>query len=173
MNLTLEKILLNQSPALFLSSVSFLVCYLMLRKKHKIRAALDLILAIVCFGGGIALYYFGMLHEYFTIHDFWHIRLPGWIGLGLVAALVAFLTYRSAVKLIRKRRAEKLAAKAESDRIRELEDAKNAAYESGKADALATEKVVDTVAVAVEEPAPAEDAPVEEEKPAEEPAESK
>ncbi len=172
MNLTLEKILLNQSPALFFAALSFLICFLVLRKKHKIRAALDLLLAIVCFGGGIALYYIGMLKEYFTIHDFWQIRLPGWIGLGLVAAIVAFLTYRSAVKLIRKRRAEKLAAKKEADHARELEEAKNAAYESGKADALATEKVVDTVAVAVEEPAPAEDTPVEEET-AEAPVESK
>ena len=148
--------------SLFFAALSFLACYLVLRKKHKIRAALDLILAIVCFGGGIALYYFGMLKEYFTIHDFWQIRLPGWIGLGITAAVVVVMTYRSAMKLIRKRRAEKLAAKAESDRIRELEEAKNAAYESGKADALATEKVVDTVAVAVEKPAPAADAPVEE-----------
>lgn len=162
MKATLESILLNQSPALFFLALTFLVCYFVMRKRHKIRAALDLLLTIICLGGGIALYYFGMLYEHFTIHDFWKIRLPGWIGLGIAAAIVVVLSYRSAVKLIRKHRAEKLAAKKESDHAKELEDAKNAAYEAGKADAIAAEKVVDTVAVAVEAPASEAEAPVEE-----------
>ena len=162
MNLTLEKILLNQSPALFLAGIAFLLCFIALRKKHKIRAALDLFLALVCIIGGIALYYVGMLKEVFTIHDFWQIRTPGWIGLGVVAALVLFLSYRSAVKLIRKRRADKLAAKKEADHAKELEAAKNAAYESGKADAIAAEVVVGTVTAAAEEPAPAAEEKTEE-----------
>ena len=162
MNLTLEKILLNQSPALFLAGIAFLLCFIALRKTHKIRAALDLFLALVCIIGGIALYYVGMLKEVFTIHDFWQIRTPGWIGLGVVAALVLFLSYRSAVKLIRKRRADKLAAKKEADHAKELEDAKNAAYEAGKADAIAAEVVVGTVTAAAEESAPAAEEKTEE-----------
>ena len=73
------------------------------------------------------------------------------MGLGLTAALILFLLYRSIVSAIGKRRAEKAAVKAEADRQKELEDAKNAAYASGKADALAAEKVADTVVEAVAE----------------------
>ena len=35
--------------------------------------------------GGVALYYLGMLYDHFTIHDFWQIRVPGWVGLVLAA----------------------------------------------------------------------------------------
>jgi len=85
------------------------------------------------------------------------IRVPGWIGLGLTAALILFLLYRSIAAAVRKRRAEKAAIKAEADRQKELEDAKNAAYESGKADALAAGRVADTVEEAVAEAVTAEE----------------
>lgn len=154
---TLEFILLTQSPALFLAGITLLICFFVRHKKHRITGTLQLILGIICLLGGIALYYLGMLNEHFTIRDFWQIRMPGWIGLGLTAALILFLLYRSIAAAIRKRRAEKAAVKAEAERQKELEDAKNAAYESGRADALAAEKVADTVVEAVtEEPAPAE-----------------
>jgi hypothetical protein len=45
--------------------------------KSRARAALNLIGTILCLALGIALYYLGMLHEHFTIRDFWHIRVPG------------------------------------------------------------------------------------------------
>lgn len=147
---TLEYILLTQSPALFLFAVALGLYFLFQRKTKKIRAALALIVSIVSLAGGIVLYYLGMLHEHFTIHDFWQVRVPGWIGLGLSAALMVVILYRSAAKAIRARRAAKLAAKAEQQRIRELEDAKQAAYESGRADALAQETVIDTVSEAVD-----------------------
>ena len=162
MKATLEFILLTQSPALFLAAVVLLLRFFFLKKKHRIRATLDLIIAILCLAGGVALYYLGMLHEHFTIRDFWQIRVPGWVGLGLVAVLSGLSLYRSTARAVAKRRAEKNAAKAEAQRIRELEDAKNAAYESGKADALAAEKVVETVTEVAESPA-AEAAPAAEE----------
>lgn len=156
---TLEYILLTQSPALFLFAASLLIYFLFQRKAKKFRSALALITAILALGGGIALYYLGMLHEHFTIHDFWQIRVPGWIGLGLSAALLVVILYRSAAKAVRARRAAKLAAKAEQQRLRELEEAKQAAYESGRADARAEETVAETVSEAVaptsaEEPTP-------------------
>ena len=153
--MNVEKILLSQSPALFLAALVLLIGYFIKKKNHRVRAALNLIVAVVCLIGGIALYYFGMLREHFTIHDFWQIHLAGWVGLGLVAVLTALSIYRSTAKAITKRRAEKYAAKAEAERVKELENAKTAAYESGKADALAAEKVVETVAEAA---APAADA---------------
>ncbi len=148
---TLEYILLTQSPALFLFAVVLLLYFLFQRKSHRFVSALALIVSILCLGGGIALYYLGMLHEHFTIHDFWQIRIPGWIGLGIACAVMVVTLYRSAVRAIRARRAEKLAAKAEKQRIKELEDARNAAYESGRADALAEEKVIETVSEPAEE----------------------
>lgn len=149
---TLEYILLTQSPALFLFAVALLLYFLFQRKTKKFRAALALIVSILSLAGGIALYYIGMLNEHFTIHDFWQIRVPGWIGLGLSAALMVVILYRSAARAIRTRRAAKQAAKTEQQRLKELENAKQAAYESGRADALAKETVIETVSEAVETP---------------------
>ena len=155
MKATLEYILLTQSPALFLAAIVLLIGYFFKKKNHRIRAALNLILAILCAAGGVALYFVGMKLEHFTIDNFWQIRIPGWVGLGVVVVLTGLSVYRATAKAITKHRAEKYAAKAEAARVKELEDAKNAAYESGKADALAAEKVVETVAEAA---APAVDA---------------
>lgn len=153
MKTTLEFILLTQSPALFLAAIVLLIAYFIKKKKHRIRAALNLIGTVVCFAGGVVLYFAGMKLNHFTIDDFWQIRIPGWVGLGIVVVLTGLSIYRSTAKAITKRRAEKYAAKAEAQRIQELEDAKNAAYESGKADALAESKVVETVVESTEAPA--------------------
>ena len=163
MKATLEYILLTQSPALFLAAIVLLIGYFIKKKNHRIRAALNLIVAILCAAGGVALYFAGMkLLEDFTIDNFWQIRIPGWVGLGVVVVLTGLSVYRSTAKAITKRRAEKYAAKAEAERVKELENAKTAAYESGKADALAAEKVVETVTEVAEAPA-AEAAPAAEE----------
>ena len=155
---TLEYILLTQSPALFLFAVALLFYFLFQRKTKKFLSALALIAAIIALVGGIAFYYLGMLNEHFTIHDFWQIRLPGWIGLGLAAAVVVLILYRSTVKAIQIRRAKKQALRAEQQRVRELEEAKQAAYDAGHADALAEETVIGTVSEAVAaSPAPAEE----------------
>ena len=151
MKTTLEFILLTQSPALFLAALVLLVGYFIKKKNHRIRAALNLICAIICAAGGVVLYFLGMkMLEGFTIDNFWKIRIPGWVGLGVVVVLTGLSVYRSTAKAITKHRAKKYAAKAEAERIKELEDAKTAAYESGKADALAAEKVVETVAEAAD-----------------------
>ena len=60
MKTTLEFILLTQSPALFLAAIVLLIAYFIKKKKHRIRAALNLILAILCAAGGVALYFVGM-----------------------------------------------------------------------------------------------------------------
>ena len=166
MKTTLEFILLTQSPALFLAALVLLVGYFIKKKNHRIRAALNLIGTIIFTAGGIALYFVGMkLLEGFTIDNFWQIRWPGWVGLAVVAVMTLLSIYRASAKAITKHRAEKYAAKAEAERVKELEDAKTAAYESGKADALAAEKVVETVTEAAEAPTvevpAAEEAPVE------------
>ena len=166
MKTTLEFILLTQSPALFLAALVLLVGYFIKKKNHRIRAALNLIGTIIFAAGGVALYFVGMkLLEDFTIDNFWQIRWPAWVGLGIVVVLTGLSVYRSTAKAITKRRAEKYAAKAEAERVKELENAKTAAYESGKADALAAEKVVETVTEAAE--APAVEAPAAEEAPVE------
>ena len=137
MKTTLEFILLTQSPALFLAALVLLIGFFIKKKNHRVRATLNLIIAIFCLAAGIVLYYLGMLHEHFTIRDFWHIRVPGWVGLSVVAVLTVLALYRSTARYIKKRREATYAAKAEAEHRRELETAKTAAYESGKADAMA------------------------------------
>ena len=151
MKTTLEFILMTQSPALFLAAFILLISFFILKKNHRIRAALSIIGVVICVAGGIVLYYFGMKLGHFTIDDFWKLRVPAWVGLGLVAALTVLRIYRSSARAISKHRAKKAAVKAEADRIRQLEEATAAAYESGKADALAAEKVAETVADATDE----------------------
>ncbi len=150
MKATLEFLLLTQSPALFLAAIVLLIGFFIQKKNHRIRAALHMIGMIVCVAGGIVLYYFGMKLGHFTIDDFWKLRVPGWVGLGLVAALTVLRIYRSSARAVARHRAKKSAARAEVERQRQLEEATAAAYESGKADALAAGKVIETVTEATE-----------------------
>ena len=41
--------------------------------------------------GGVVLYYLGIYGDCFTIHDFWQIRVPGWVGLVLAAIVIVVL----------------------------------------------------------------------------------
>ena len=137
MNLTFAYILYCQSPALFLASVMLLLCFICRIHKHPVRAWIDLVLGILAAAGGVMLYYFGMFYEHFTIHNFWQLRAPGWVGLVLMALLILLLLYRGMMHSLARRRAAKQAEKAEKSRLKELEDAKSTAYASGKADAQA------------------------------------
>lgn len=137
MNLTFAYILYCQSPALFLAAVTLLLCFICRIHKHPVRAWFDLVLGILAAAGGVMLYYFGMFYEHFTIHNFWQLRAPGWVGLVLMALLILVLLYRGMMHSLARRRAAKQADKAEKSRLRELEEAKSTAYASGKADAQA------------------------------------
>ena len=94
LNTTLGFVLCCQSPALFLAAVVLLICYFARKKNHRVRAVFDLILAILCAVGGVALYFLGMGWEYFTIRDFLVIRPIGWVGLGIVAVITIVAAVR-------------------------------------------------------------------------------
>lgn len=49
----MTEILYCQSPALFLLAVVLLICFLLRRQAHRVRAALDLILCILLLIGGV------------------------------------------------------------------------------------------------------------------------
>ena len=178
MNTTLGFVLCCQSPALFLAAVVLLICYFARKKNHRVRAVFDLILAILCAVGGVALYFLGMGWEYFTIRDFLVIRPIGWVGLGIVAVITIVAAVRAFIKVNRRRMAEKeanRAANAESyQRAEEEKAAALAAAEEAKAAAAATaaevsetvgevldEQAMEAAAEAAEAPAaPAEEAQV-------------
>ena len=129
MDKTLGYLLCCQSPALFLGALALLAGYIIRHRNHRVHAVLDLVLAIVCLLGGVALYYLGMLYDHFTIHDFWQIRVPGWVGLVLAAIVIVVLFVQNIGK----------AARAEDARRKELEEAKSAAFASGQAAAASTQ----------------------------------
>jgi len=178
LNTTLGFVLCCQSPALFLAAVVLLICYFARKKNHRVRAVFDLILAILCAVGGVALYFLGMGWEYFTIRDFLVIRPIGWVGLGIVAVITIVAAVRAFIKVNRRRMAEKeanRAANAESyQRAEEEKAAALAAAEEAKAAAAATaaevsetvgevldEQAMEAAAEAAEAPAaPAEEAQV-------------
>ncbi|MBQ0037056.1 MAG: hypothetical protein KBS74_00100 [Clostridiales bacterium] len=139
MKFTFEYILYCQSPALFLAALLLLICYLIRKRNQHVRAVLDLIVCILCVAAGIALYYLAMLHEVFTIKDFWQIRVPGWVGLIIVAAISVFLMCRAFKRVSDKRQAQKNANRAENARRQEMEEIRQQAYASGMADAMAAE----------------------------------
>ena len=95
LNTTLGFVLCCQSPALFLAAMVLLICYFARKKNHRVRAVFDLILAILCAVGGVALYFLGMGWEYFTIRDFLVIRPIGWVGLGIVAVITIVAAVRA------------------------------------------------------------------------------
>jgi len=111
--------------------LALLAGYIIRHRNHRVHAALDLVLAIVCLLGGVALYYLGMLYDHFTIHDFWQIRVPGWVGLVLAAIVIVVLFVQNIGKAAARRRSEKEA--------KELEEAKSAAFASGQAAAASAQ----------------------------------
>ena len=114
---TLGYVLCCQSPALFLAALVLIVHYFAARRKHRFKAVLKLLLGIVCAVGGVVLYYLGMYHEYFTIRDFYQIRLSGWIGFGIVALLTLASLVRAFFAAADARREEKAAIRAENQRL--------------------------------------------------------
>ena len=144
---TLGYVLCCQSPALFLAALVLIVHYFAARRKHRFKAVLKLLLGIVCAVGGVVLYYLGMYHEYFTIRDFYQIRLSGWIGFGIVALLTLASLVRAFFAAADARREEKAIAKA------------RAAAEAAAAEAAARDAArQQDAAPASEPPAPVPDA---------------
>ena len=90
MNHTFGYILCCQSPALFLLAIALVIRFFICKGRAKFRAVLSLIGGLVCIALGVVLYYQGLVREHFAVRDFWHIRIPGWIGLALMAALLIF-----------------------------------------------------------------------------------
>lgn len=116
MDKTLGYILCCQSPALFLAAVVLLICYFARRNKHKVRATLDLILAILLAAAGVAMYFMGMRMEFFTIRDFYQLRTSGIVGLIVVAAVSVYTAVRAFLRYSKQRREEKEAIRAENAR---------------------------------------------------------
>lgn len=146
---TLGYVLCCQSPALFLAALVLIIHYFAARRKHRFKAVLKLLLGIVCAVGGVVLYYLGMYHEYFTIRDFYQIRLSGWIGFGIVALLTLASLVR-AFFAADARREEKAAIRAENQRL---------AAEAAAAEAAARDAARQQDAAPVSEPpAPVPDA---------------
>lgn len=117
MDKTLGYVLCCQSPGLFLAAAALIIAYFAGRRRHRFKAVLRLLLGIVCALGGLALYYMGMYHDYFTIRDFYQIRLSGWIGFGIVALLVLLALVRAFFAAADARREEKAANRAENQRL--------------------------------------------------------
>ena len=131
----MTEILYCQSPALFLLAAVLLICFLLRRQAHRVRAALDLVLCILLLIGGVVLYYLGMYGDCFTIHDFWQIRTSGWVGLGVVAAGSVWHLCKVCKRGVERRRTERAARQTEEAHRQALESARREAYEAGKADA--------------------------------------
>ena len=108
----MTEILYCQSPALFLLAAVLLICFLLRRQAHRVRAALDLVLCILLLIGGVVLYYLGMYGDCFTIHDFWQIRTSGWVGLGVVAAGSVWHLCKVCKRGVERRRTERAAPPA-------------------------------------------------------------
>ena len=149
---TLGYVLCCQSPALFLAALVLIIHYFAARRKHRFKAVLKLLLGIVCAVGGVVLYYLGMYHEYFTIRDFYQIRLSGWIGFGIVALLTLASLVRAFFAAADARRAQKEANRAENERLAQEAEAARAAEEPAPAPA-------DIPAAAAPVPEPPAEAP--------------
>lgn len=138
MDTTLGYILCTQSPGLFLAAVMLLLFYFARRREHHVRAVMDLVLCIVCAAGGVALYFVGMGAGHFTIQDFYTIRMPGWIGMGVVVAINVWLVIRGFLAVNRRRTAEKNANRAANLQAMQEEQERKAAEEQAALDSDTT-----------------------------------
>lgn len=116
MDKTVGYLLCCQSPALFLAALVLLLCYFSRRRQHKARAVLDLLLALLLTTGGVALYFVGMRMEYFTIRDFYTLRVPGIVGLIIVGVIAVYAALRAFLRYSAVRREEKEAIRAANAR---------------------------------------------------------
>lgn len=107
MNHTFGYILCCQSPALFLLAIALVIRFFICKGRAKFRAVLSLIGGLVCIALGVVLYYQGLVREHFAVRDFWHIRIPGWIGLALMAALLIYLSLRAFLRFSARRSEQK------------------------------------------------------------------
>lgn len=148
MDHTFGYILCCQSPALFLLAAALLIVFFVRRGKARFVAVVSLLGCIVCVALAVLLYYQGMLHKHFAVENFWQVRGPGWVGLVLVAALIVYWLIKLLKRVSVRRAAEKEANRTENLRRKELEDAKNAAYEAGRADALESAQLFHSPSVA-------------------------
>ena len=112
MDKTLGYILCTQSPGLFLAALMLLLFYFARRREYHVRAVMDLVMCIVCAAGGVALYFVGMGAGHFTIQNFYAIRTPGWVGVGVVVIFNVWLIARGFLAVNRRRTAEKNANRA-------------------------------------------------------------
>ena len=128
MNHTFGYILCCQSPALFLLAIALVIRFFICKGRAKFRAVLSLIGGLVCIALGVVLYYQGLVREHFAVRDFWHIRIPGWIGLALMAALLIYLSLRAFLRFSARRSEQKEAIRAENARRQE----------AGRAEAMST-----------------------------------
>lgn len=133
MDKTIGYVLFCQSPALFLLGLVLFFSYLFRRKRHKVLAVIDLILAILSFGGGVALYFVGMSQGYFNIHNFYQIRTAGWVGLAIVAILAVIAAIKAFARVADERRTEKAAIRAENARRNEEQQAAKEAEKAAQA----------------------------------------
>lgn len=138
MDKTIGYILCTQSPGLFLAAVMLLLFYLVRHHEHHLRAVIDLVLSIVCLAGGVALYFVGMGAGHFTIQNFYVIRTPGWIGLGLVLLFNVWLVIRGFLAVNRRRNAEKRANRAANRAALQLDR-----KDSGTPDSIAADGDMD------------------------------
>lgn len=154
MDKTLGYILCCQSPGLFLAAAVLVIAYFAGRKKHRFKAALKLLLGIVCAVGGVVLYYMGMYDEYFTIRDFYRIRPAGWVGFGIVAFLTLLALVQAFFAAADARREEKAANRAENQRLAAEAAAAVPVTPPIPADAPTEELPPETPVQTPEEPAP-------------------
>ena len=103
MNHTFGYILCCQSPALFLLAIALVIRFFICKGRAKFRAVLSLIGGLVCIALGVVLYYQGLVREHFAVRDFWHIRIPGWIGQALMAALLIYMSLRAFLRFSARR----------------------------------------------------------------------
>ena len=134
---TLGYILCCQSPGLFVLALLLLVEFLGSRK-HKVRAFFRLLGCILCAAGGVALYFVGMGAGHFTIQDFYAIRTPGWVGIGVVVIFNVWLIARGFLAVNRRRTAEKNANRAANVQAMQEEQERKAAEEQAALDSDTT-----------------------------------
>ena len=154
MDKTFGYILCCQSPGLFLAAAVLVIAYFAGRKKHRFKAALKLLLGIVCAVGGVVLYYMGMYDEYFTIRDFYRIRPAGWVRFGIVAFLTLLALVQAFFAAADARREEKAANRAENQRLAAEAAAAVPVTPPIPADAPTEELPPETPVQTPEEPAP-------------------
>jgi len=129
----LRTILLAQFPACFLLAVLFFISYLRVRKASAVKSILWVLLFAIALALTILCAFLGIQAEMWTLKTLFKLGVWSWVGLVVVAIVLALRCAHGIEKKLNQRKLDKALKKAEAEKNTAVAEAREAGRQEGKA----------------------------------------